>query len=197
MVVETQIMMEWLVMRIASKIQLPPSKDDYLEQYDDVDSEVFDDEQEKYFAPIGEFITCFSNFEHTLNYALAEFIQNRSHDTGYVVIQNVSMRNKIDLFFKLHLRLESYKGKVKTDNLKALYTEMQHANTFRNYVAHANWQTLDEDSYVRTRITTDSDEGLVKFIKAKITPVILRKNIRALENLTDDIYNYTESAFDF
>ena len=138
----------------------------------------------------------FSYLEHDLNCAIAD-LDDDCHENGYVIIEKLTIYNKIDLFYKFYVRLESFndkKTKIKLDEIKS---ELLRINTFRNDIAHANWQTLNKKGFVRTKIVVDAEEGFVKFQKIQITPKIIRNNIKAIHKLMNKIERYTEKARNF
>ncbi len=170
---------------------------DELEQYAYPDSEHIEKAVDRYSPPIGLFLINFSILEHELNIAIAEFIHDDAHETGFVILEKLTTSNKIDLFYKIYVRLESFKDKKNKDVLNKIREQLEQLNTFRNNIVHANWQSLTKDGFVWTKIVVDSQEGYVKFRKIQITPKIIKQKIREIEKLTDLIDNYKETAFQF
>jgi len=82
-----------------------------LEQFDFIDDERLDKVISKYSTLIGLFLIKFSSLEHEINIAIADILHDDCHETGYVIIERLSIRNKIDLFNKMYSRLESFKDK--------------------------------------------------------------------------------------
>jgi len=116
---------------------------------------------------------------------------------GFVVIEKLTTANKIELFYKMYVRLESFKDKKNKDVLNKIRDQLQELNLFRNNLVHANWQSLTKEGYVRTKIVVDNQEGFVKFRRVQITPKIIKQRIKEIEKLIDLIDNYKESAFQF
>ena len=174
-----------------------PDNYEELDQYDYTDGEYLEKIVDRYAAPIGLFLVNFSILEQELNLAVADFISGRAHEMGFVVIEKLTTANKIDLFYKMYVRLESFKDKKNKEVLNKIREQMESLNTFRNNIVHANWQSLTKDGFVRTKIVVDNQEGYVKFRKVQITPKIIRQKIREIEKLTDLIDNYKETAFQF
>jgi hypothetical protein len=170
---------------------------DELEQYAYLDGEYLEKAVDRYSAPIGLFLINFSILEHALNVTIADCVYDDAHELGFVIIEKLTTSNKIDLFNKMYVRLESFKDKKNKDVLKKIREQLESLNTFRNNIIHANWQSLTKDGYVWTKIVVDSQEGYVKFRKVQITPTIIRKKIREIEKLTDLIDKYTETALQF
>jgi len=168
-----------------------------LEQMDYVDGEYFEKVEVKYSQLIGSFIINFSNLDHDLNCAIADSLHEDCHENGYVIIEKLTAHNKIDLFYKFYVRLESFKDKKTKIKLDEIKSELLRINAFRNNIVHANWQTLNKKGFVRTKIVVDAEEGYVKFQNIQITPKIIRDNVKAIHRLINKIERYTERAFNF
>lgn len=168
-----------------------------LDQYDYSDGEYLERVASKYTEPIGLFLLSFSLLEQELNIAVADFISDRAHEMGFVVIEKLTTANKIELFYKMYVRLESFKDKKNKEVLNKIRDQLQELNSFRNNLVHANWQSLAKDGHVRTKIVVDNQEGFVKFRRVQITPKIIKQRIKEIEKLIDLIDNYKESAFRF
>ncbi len=165
-----------------------------LDQYDWGMGEVIDTQRDRYAPLIGQFLIDFSILENNLNIALAEAIHGRTHELGYVIVEKLSMSNKIDLFNKLYLRmvhLQSAEGKAA---LKLVKQRLEDINTFRNIIAHANWATMDQEKFVRTKVRIDKDEGSVSFKNIKVTTPIIRAQTREISRLTNSLDNFSEKA---
>ena len=170
---------------------------DELEQYDFLDEEYLEKVVDKYSPLIGLFLINFSCLEHELNLAIADIFADDHHEPGYVIIEKLNTRNKIELFHKMYVRLESFKDKKNEDVLKEIRLRLESINTFRNSIVHANWQSLSKDGFVRTKIMVDNHEGYVKFKKIQITLKIVREKIKEINKLIEKIDEYKETAFQF
>lgn len=168
-----------------------------LEQYDFIDDQDIDKIIKKYSELIGKFLILFSCLEHELNLAIAEFINERTHQMGYLMIERMAISDKIDLFNKMFLGLESATGKRNKKILDRIKQSMSSINAFRNQIAHANWLTMSITGYVRTKIIVDNKEGHIKFKKILITPKLIRDKIKEIKKLNKLIDNYKEKAFQF
>lgn len=134
-----------------------------LEQYDYPDGEYLEKVVDKYSPLIGSFLVNFSILEQELNLAIAESISDRCHETGFVIIEKLTTSNKIELFYKMYVRLESLLDKKNKKMLDKIREQLEALNLFRNNIVHANWQSLTKDGFVRTKIVVDNQEGYVKF----------------------------------
>ncbi|MDD3006365.1 MAG: hypothetical protein PHX30_02155 [Candidatus Pacebacteria bacterium] len=170
---------------------------DEMEQYDFSDGEYLEKVADKYFLLIGKFLVSFSILEQELNIAIADFLHDDSHETGFVIIEKLTTSNKIDLFYKMYVRLESFNNKKHKAILDKLRNRLNELNTFRNSIVHANWQSLSKDGYVRAKIVVDTDEGFVKFKKVSMTPKTIRQKIKEIDSLSEKINQYKEKAFQF
>lgn len=169
---------------------------EHLDQYDTLYGEHLYKVIKKYSSSIGLFLITFSELEHELNLAIADYLHHGSHDFGYIIVERLTIYNKIDLFYKTYRTLEVHlHNNKKRQTLNKIKKQLDSLNTFRNYIAHANWQSLTKDGFVRTKIIVDSQEGSIKFRKIKITPSIIGKKINETEKLLTIIDNYKEKIF--
>lgn len=170
---------------------------DELEQYDFSDGEYLEKVADKYFPLVGEFLISFSILEQELNIAIADFLHDDCHETGFVIIEKLTTSNKIDLFYKMYVRLESFNNKKHKAILDKLRNQLNELNSFRNNIVHANWQSLTKEGYVRAKIVVDTDEGFVKFKKVLMTPKVIKQKIKEIDGLSEKIDEYKEKAFQF
>ena len=168
-------------------------KHDKLEQYDFAIGEYIETVKAKYAPGIGLFLIRFSSLEHTLGVALADFLFDRSHDVGYMVIEGNSLNNKIELFRKVFHMQTKHMHPKRVSKLATLVKRLHEVRVFRNYLVHANWITLENSGYVRTRI--DEKDGEVIFRKVRITPKVINSWIRRVIQLDEQLYDFTESAY--
>ena len=161
-----------------------------LEQEDYYEEEYIEKASEKYSKLIGEFIIKFSGLEHEMNVAIAEAFFDDDHDTGYTVIEKLSFFDKVDLFYKMYLKRAYHNDEGNISKLKKIKTKFEEINAFRNKVVHANWSTLTKEGFVRTKITVDNADGIVKFIKVKILPKNIREFIKKIDSLINQLDNY-------
>lgn len=168
-------------------------EDEPLEQYDYSTNDYLYQVEEEYAHLIGLFLIRFSELEHELNISIAEVLNDRSHEAGFVVIENLNISNKIQLFYKFYLRHVSILGKEKhIEKLDGIRKTFEEINTFRNKIVHANWQSLNKEGMVRTKITVDKQEGYVLFKKIQIFPKTIKYKIKAVEKLTLNLNSFVE-----
>jgi hypothetical protein len=173
-------------------------EDEYLEQYDYVVEEDFFYNSIEIYAPlIGKFFMIFSSLERELNEIIADYISNRSHDLGYIIISNMIISKKIELFDKLYSILSNFNEEKTSNELKTLVSKLKTINSFRNNLANADWGTLKKNGIVRVKIQTENQTGLVKFKNIKIKPKNIRENIDKIDLLVERLKSYKEEAFSF
>lgn len=168
-----------------------------LDQTDYVDGEYLEKVVERYTPLVGRFLIEFSYLEHELNLSIADFIHDDAHEIGYMVIERLSIDNKIDLFFKMYIRVESENIRKDLKKITTIKESLKLINSFRNCLVHANWQTLTKDGLVRTKIVVDNQNGYVKFKKIEMTPKTIRGKIKEIYKLIEEIEKYKENAFQF
>src|SRR5258708_10957344 len=76
-----------------------------LEQHDYSTDDYIYEVENKYSPLVGMFLIRFSTLEHSLNIAIAEIVHSGTHELGMVVVENLTTRNKIELYYKLYIRL--------------------------------------------------------------------------------------------
>ncbi len=160
--------------------------DKLSEQYDFVDGEYIAKVKAKYAPGIGLFLIRFSSLEHTLDLFIANFLHGGGHHFGYLVIEGNSLNNKIELLRKLHPK--SIVDPKVFRRLSTLVKRLHSARVFRNYVAHANWSTLENTGYVRTKV--DEKDGEVIFRKVRITPKVIRAWIQRVDKLEEQLSDF-------
>jgi hypothetical protein len=168
---------------------------DELKQYDFPDGEYLERVVDKLTPLIGLFLVKFSYLEHDLNLAIADIFGDDYHATGFVVIEKLTMANKIDMFNKMYANLEFCTDQKSKTVLNTIRDDISTLNTFRNNIVHANWQTLTKAGFVRSKIVVDNQDGLVKFKNVEMQPKIIRQMIRKIDKLLDHLYDYKEKVF--
>ena len=161
-----------------------------LEQYDYFASDHINKVSGDYAPLLGLFIINFSILEDLLNSAIADSVNDRTHHFGFIIIERLTIKNKIDLFYNLNLLCESYSDSNKKEKLNDIKNKCLALNTFRNNIAHANWHSLADNGYVRTKIVVDNEDGFVKFRRLQITPKIIEQKLKELDDLIDLIDCY-------
>lgn len=140
---------------------------------------------------IGKFLIEFSLLEHSLDIAIAEFFADDLHEIGYTIIEKLTFRQKVDLFYKLYMREEVLiRHKITRSTLVKITQKFRAINDFRNELVHANWESLKKDGTVRTKIIVDKEGEGVKFKRVKITSYLIQKKINEIDSLISKIDRY-------
>lgn len=185
------------------KKKTPPktleTRSEELEQYDSRwEDAVMEKKERKYAECIGTFLIWFSTLEHSLDIEVANLINERGHDQGYTIIKSLGVHEKIELFYNLAFPMiaHSPKGKSqKINELSHINQQLNNLTTLRNKIAHAKWNTLSKDGYVRTDMKTNKKNGLIEFRRFKITPTIIKQGIKELKILAEQIEDFVESIW--
>jgi hypothetical protein len=170
-------------------------KQEQLEQYDWVFSDYIDRVKVKYAPKIGRFLIEFSSLEHTLDIATINYISDRSHDLGYLILEGNSLYNKIELFRKLSRDFTMLTRPQRVKRPEGIVKRLHEIRVFRNYISHANWSTLERTGYVRTKVVEKDAEILFK--KVRITPKVIDAWTRRVERLDERLYDFAETQNDF
>lgn len=167
-----------------------------LDQYDYIIGDYLDEVIDDYSGAIGHYLLYFSALEHCINGAVNEIINNRTDETGFVITNYLKTSFKMDLFYKMYLRLEPFKKHSEKKKLEEILKKLKKANTFRNSIVHANWLSLTRNGYIRTKVMVDNQEGFIKFKMVKMNPEIIYRNTKMIRELSDQIEEYVESSFE-
>ena len=167
-------------------------KTESMEQYDYPSEEYLDKVRGKYEPQIGRFLIDFSVLEHTLNVCIAELFIDDMHEHGYLIIAGNTLYGRIELFRKLLLSRLRYTRPKLTNRLKALVKRLHETRVFRNYLVHANWSTLKNTGYVRTRF--DEQDGQVVLKNVRIKPATIKAWSNRVRKLDLDLFEFAEVA---
>lgn len=163
--------------------------------------ETLEEREPEFAKSVGMLIFSFSNLENATDNDLATSINERGHEPGYRIIKYLNFRTKINLwkddYYSL-VKLSCPKNKQITliKKIDEVHAKLVELSEFRNKVAHANWQSLDVNGFVRTKITEDRDLGCISFEKVRMTPGILIKFIRQNNSLANKLYSLREEIWE-
>ncbi len=175
--------------KIISPLEIKYEK---LDQYDsNWNEELLLKKKTDYAFYIWTFLIDFSYLEHEIDIALAELINEKNHNFWYVITKDLETFDKISLFYNSVFPYISFtENKKKIEMLDSLIKKLQDITIFRNKIAHWKWNTLDKDGYIRVDAKTSKENGLIVFRKYKITLPILRKSIKDMQKLTEEVSNF-------
>lgn len=166
-----------------------------LDQYDNnPEEEISLKRRIDYAFYIWEFLINFSSLEHEIDIALADRISHGSHELWYHVTKILEVSDKINLLHDLMFQYLCYcDSKEKIWLLDKLIERLKSVTVLRNKVAHWKWNTLDCNGYLRVDVKVSKEDGWIIFRKFKITLPILRKGIKEIEKLIEEIPNFLSS----
>ena len=134
----------------------------------------------------------FSSLEHTLDLCIADGFNRGTHQLGYLIIEGMSLNSKIELFRKI------FPGNRFVVRLRftpeTLVKRLHAVRVFRNYLAHANWNTLQNTGYVRTKVGEKDSE--IIFRKVRITPKVIKAWIQRVNELEERLSDFEMSMQD-
>lgn len=151
-------------------------KKQYLEEMDVCDDIFFLSVESRYSELIGSLVINFNYLDHTINYVIAEFLDKNNFKIGYILLENLNFNQKIALFYKLY-STSINDSEIDRIELKSIRAELIRIKTFRNDVVHADWQTMDREYFVRTKIISDSLGGPINLKVCKMTTGKIKANI--------------------
>ncbi|HEV7702004.1 MAG TPA: hypothetical protein VGO63_00970 [Candidatus Paceibacterota bacterium] len=163
--------------------------------------EVIEEVEEKYARSIGRLVISFSALEDRVDVDLATAISDRAYEPGYRIIKYLEFRQKIDLlrddyFAFIKYCLTGKKQSKLLSEIKLIYLKLVELSEFRNIIAHANWQSLDEAGFVRYK-SVENREGLgMNFRKIKITPSIILKFIRQNYAIASQLSSFRDKVWE-
>lgn len=168
-------------------------KTEELEQHDFYDDDYID-EQEDVLAPIiGSFLINFSRLEHEVNISLSDTISHSSHHVGYIIVKDLDFSEKVSILKDLITLHLSATGSKNLKRFGVLHKRLVECMEFRNKIAHANWNTLDEEGFVRVKISAGKNSGFVTLKKERLTPDVIKEGIERMSNLEDELYEFLEN----
>ena len=143
-------------------------------------------------------IISFNILEDNVNILIADFLHQRTHQVGYIVIANLSVQQKIDLLESMSRHIKWRNNELPKDerisvSIKKLLDELKHINRERNKIVHSfpsQDQISIDDEYediffVRTKLGRDK-KGVYGMFKI-LTVEIISDLINRIENITEEI----------
>jgi hypothetical protein len=143
--------------------------------YHEIDDEEKAEEYIENAIPfIGLIIMYFNSLESSLDSVLCENFTDRTDATGLIVLNKMGFSAKIDLLkrfcddFQVSLDKE-------LDGYERLINDLKESARLRNLVAHANWQSTNEEGYAFVRLKM-SKKGMqqeyVQFTEESLQKII-------------------------
>lgn len=138
---------------------------------------------------IGLIIMYFNSLESSLDSVLCENFTDRTDSTGLIVLNKMGFSAKIDLLkrfcddfqFSLDKKLEGY---------EKLINDLKESARLRNLVAHANWQSTNEDGYAFVRLKMSKKGMQQEYVQ--FTEESLQKIIELIHSTRSNLYDFWE-----
>ncbi len=142
---------------------------------------------------IGEVIMYFNGLESDLNSVLCEWFTDRTDSMGLIVMGSMSYSAKVDLLKRLcddfHLAMGA-----STVGYQAIITNLHECSRLRNMVAHADWESMDEQGYTFVKLKI-SKNGL-KQEYVQFTRESLEKIVALINTTRNELYEFWEKRND-
>lgn len=100
---------------------------------------------------IGMIVVDFNGLESSLDSVLCEIFTTRTDATGLIVLHKMGFASKIDLFKRFN---DDFQSSLNTtiDGFESLLANLRGCGRLRNLVAHADWESTDEDGYTYVKL---------------------------------------------
>lgn len=167
-----------------------PFGDIRLDQYDYESSTAINHASNDYFALIGRTLTAFSQVEMLIEQCIVKMISDRADDRGLKLASMLEFKQKVD-FLVDDMKPLLNAGELSL--LKTLHTRLTQVIEFRNLVAHAKWETVSFDAYVRCQTRTDTD-GFIYFRYYEFSEANLQIIMDEADKLYEDIIRFVHDS---
>ena len=135
---------------------------------------------------IGLIIMYFNSLESSLDSVLCENFTDRTDSTGLIVLNKMGFSTKIDLLkrfcddfqFSLDKELDGY---------ERLINDLKESARLRNVIAHANWESTNEEGYTFVRLKMSKNgmqQEYVQFTEESLQKII-ELILKTSSNLSD------------
>ncbi|WP_027330569.1 hypothetical protein [Marinimicrobium agarilyticum] len=142
---------------------------------------------------IGEVIMYFNGLESALNSVLCEWFTDRTDSTGLVVMGSMAYSSKVDLFKRLCDDFH-WGMRASTVGYQNIITNLNESSRLRNMVAHANWESMDEEGYTFVKLKI-SRQGL-KQEYIQFTRESLIRIVELIISTRHELYDFWENRND-
>lgn len=186
---------------IPKELKKVPFNSDFDYEYCE-DGELSKQKEVKLQESMGKLFMSFSFVEQDLNNALCYLINDRTNNTGVLIIRKMFFKQKLNLYKDMIFELiinyvsNSKKSKNLLERANNIIKKAEDLSEFRNDIAHANWTTLDKDNFYTISIDTDNNkETNIHYKKMRITPAIIIKFVRQNEALQYKFYELVDDVY--
>lgn len=156
-----------------------------------------EEKAEEYLAEalpiIGEVIMYFNALESHLNSVLCEWFTDRTDSMGLIVMGNMAYSSKLDLLKRFCDEFHLMMG-ISIVGYRKIMADLHECARLRNMVAHANWDSMDEEGYtfVKLRITKQG----MKQEYMQFTSESLEKIVELINATSNELYEFWERRND-
>jgi hypothetical protein len=160
-------------------------------EHDDVenDDKVWDFLDEA-LPKIGLVIMYFNGLEKQLDSLLCQIFSDRTDAPGLIILQNMQYSAKVNLFSRFSDELHRDVGEV-PPSYKGLLDNLRNAAKQRNIIAHADWESMDDEGYAYSTIRF-SDGGMEQEY-IQLTSATLESIIEAIQDVRDQLLRYWDA----
>ena len=138
---------------------------------------------------IGLIIMYFNSLESSLDSVLCENFTDRTDSTGLIVLNKMGFSAKIDLLkrfcddfqFSLNENLEGF---------ERLINDLKESARLRNLVAHANWESTDEEGYAFVKLKISKKGIQQEYVQ--FTEESLQKIIELILKTRSNLHDFWE-----
>jgi hypothetical protein len=172
------------------------SKNKLFEQHlwHDIEDE---DKAEEYLAEalpfVGEVIMYFNGLEDHLNSFLCEWFTDRTDQMGLVVMGSMAYAAKVELFKRLCDDFHNTM-RISTVGYPQIINKLQECARLRNMVAHANWESMNEEGYTFVKLKISKaglNQEYMQFTKESLLSIV-----DLLMKTRNELYEFCERRND-
>lgn len=158
--------------------------------YHDIDDEEKAEEYLENAIPlIGIIIMHFNALESSLDSILCANFTDRTDSVGLIVLNTMSFSAKVDLLKRFCIHFQFSLG-ISLENYEQLINDLKESARLRNLVAHANWESTNEEGYAFVKLKMSKTAMLQEYVQ--FTEESLEKIIELIIKTRSDLYNFWE-----
>ncbi len=139
----------------------------------EIDEENVEDYLSTLYPLIGMIVVDFNGLESNLDSILCEIFSDRSDATGLIVLHKMGYAAKVDLFKRFNDDFQSSLN-TKIDGYELLLSNLKEVGRLRNLVAHADWESTDEDGYTYIKLNISKrgmEQQYVQFSEESLSKI--------------------------
>lgn len=140
----------------------------------------------EYYPLIGELISIFNGIENDLNESLVTLINYELDEIGWIVISELTYSSKVTTwcrlvgFYMLEIEKEKLNDIEKAkEDFETIEKTLRELGADRNMIAHADWEGMNENQYVKVK--TKPNKNQIEHSHIKLTKEEFEKIIERYE----------------